>query len=129
MVRDTFLWESSDTHGLPVVKDGLGALECRVVGWISLSGLGSGRGNRGEGGSGGGDGEQGGSSRGLALQTPGIGVSAGVEEGQSDGSTGSMLFLARVEHVIQRRETGPEGEGDRVKPLVYENQRYVTTEA
>jgi hypothetical protein len=66
---------------------------------------------------------------GLALRAPLLsqGNSRTVKDGGNEGSTGSMLFLAQVERVTQRKRDGEqEGELD-MKSLVYENQRYVTT--
>ncbi|KAG7571325.1 hypothetical protein FFLO_00677 [Filobasidium floriforme] len=127
MVRDTSLWEpfsdSSRESGLPVVKGGLGALECRVVGWLPLNELESSLGTL--------DGMKNGERAvsGPASRAPLLakGNSSTVKDGGNEGSTGSMLFLAQVERVTQRKRDGEqEGELD-MKPLVYENQRYVTT--
>jgi len=45
---------------------------------------------------------------------------------------GSILFIARVESVAfsdeKKDQAGKEKEEERIKPLVYENQRYVTTD-
>ena len=91
---------------LPVVKSGLGALKCRIVGWVPLSGLGE-----------------------TALGR--IDLNATRRKGEpSDRQEGSILFIARVEKVAigdeQKEQTAKEEE--RIKPLVYENQRYVTTD-
>lgn len=50
-----------------------------------------------------------------------------LRESAQEEEAGSMLFLARVETVIQQKLEGEDGQGQGVKPLVYENQRYVTT--
>jgi hypothetical protein len=127
MVRDTSLWEpfsdSSREPGLPVVKGGLGALQCRVLGWLPLNEMELSVGKQ--------DGMKNGERAvsGLALRTliPAQGDLSAVKAGETEGSTGSMLFLAQVERVNQRQRDGEqEGEPD-MKPLVYENQRYVTT--
>jgi hypothetical protein len=127
MVRDTSLWEpfsdSSREPGLPVVQGGLGALECRVVGWLPLNEIDSSVSKL--------DGMKNGERAvsGLVLRTPipAQGNFSAVKAGETEGSTGSMLFLAQVERVTQRQRDGEqEGEPD-MKPLVYENQRYVTT--
>lgn len=127
MVRDTSLWEplsdSSREPGLPVVKGGLGALECRVVGWLPLNELESSLGKL--------DGMRKGERAvsGLVLRTPisAQGNLSAVKASETEGSTGSMLFLAQVERITQRKREGePDGELD-MKPLVYENQQYVTT--
>jgi hypothetical protein len=91
---------------LPVVKNGLGALKCRVVGWVPLSGLGE-----------------------AALGE--IDLNGSRPKAESSGKQeGSILFIARLESVAiadeNKEQTGKEEE--RIKPLVYENQRYVTTD-
>lgn len=127
MVRDTSLWEpfsdSSREPGLPVVRGGLGALECRVVGWLPLTELESSLDKQG----GKRDGER--AVSGLALRAPLLakGNSSTVKDGGNEGSTGSMLFLAQVERITQRKREGEPDRGLDMKPLVYENQQYVTT--
>jgi hypothetical protein len=106
-----------------VVQGGLGALECRVVGWLPLNEIDSSVSKL--------DGMKNGERAvsGLVLRTPipAQGNFSAVKAGETEGSTGSMLFLAQVERVTQRQRDGEqEGEPD-MKPLVYENQRYVTT--
>jgi len=105
MIQDTTQWETASLD-LPVVKSGLGALKCRIVGWVPLSGLSE-----------------------TALGE--IDLNASRRRGEpSDKQEGSILFIARVEKVaIGDEQKEPIGEQEeRIKPLVYENQRYVTTD-
>ena len=117
MIRDVDMWEPDGPSGLPFVKHGLGALGCRVVGWVPLTGLG----------------DEVVRTNGVSIKTPEVEagtrgtVSRSRAKEEESGETGSMLFLARVEEVVQQIKEGEDGAG--IKPLVYENQRYVTTQS